>query len=89
MPTGIAAKKSSAECCLINIVEAHISATAITTNNFQSFEASFDLSQTDIMPKEYAQCSDGKTPVLVSKEYKNPIQSVKKLSRGNSAGRKF
>ena len=46
----------------------HIMMTAKTMKPFQSFEQSLYLSHTEAMPMEYATCSEGQTPVLVSKE---------------------
>ena len=48
----------------------------------------FSFVQTEAMPKEYATCSDGQTPVLVSKLYSKPTQRVRKLSLANISGRR-
>ena len=65
--TGIAAKKSTAECCFMNIVERQTKAEKITTKDLVFHEAEFSLSHTEAMPIEYAQCREGQTPVFVSK----------------------
>ena len=50
--TGIAAKKSTAECCLINMVDKQIITTANTTNPFHAGCTTFSFVQTEAMPRE-------------------------------------
>ena len=50
--TGRAAKKSAAECCLMNMVDKQISTTEIITNTFHQTLAPFSFSHTDPIPME-------------------------------------
>ena len=59
----MAAKKSIAECCLMNMVDRQIITTAKTTKHFHRMLMPFSLVQTEAMPTEYATCREGHTPV--------------------------
>ena len=73
---------------MINMVARQITAAANTINALNHLDTSFSFSHAEAMPMEYATWSDGHTPVLVSVRYRRPMHAVRKLSLGNTSGRR-
>lgn len=78
MPTP--AKTSIIECCFTSTTEAQTMIEKNMTNNFTNKDVFLRLNHTDTIPREYATCRDGHTPVGVSTEYMNRIKSQNTLS---------
>ena len=88
--TGTAAATSRMECCFKNTVEKQMSSISIVIKTVFPGESSpFVRNAENHTATEPIACSEGKMFVFVSTEYNRATQSVKKLSRGNSTGRKF